>query len=147
MQQYVIDALSLAMGEGGRVHNQDLKAFVEEVHDLPAGYLSTTGKWAFYNAPLKDEPMEQGILFVPDGEFWYLNPSRVHYLGWLRSTIRRHEPEQRRIGRSFRIKNYASYVPEEERQLIREAHKLYTELIGVWREEETAELERELVDA
>lgn len=148
MQDYVIDAITLAMRRGGRVHNRELKSAVAEAHGLPADYFNVPHKdpipWQALNEALKDEPMENGMVFVPHGEYWYLNPSKEHYVGWLRSVVRRHEPEQRRIVRSFEIGDYAGDVPEDERKIIRENHAREAKLIARWTEEEAAELEREL---
>lgn len=144
MQKYVADALALTMRKGGRIHNQELKAFIEGALDLPVDHFYNNGGWALYNAALKDEAMEQGMLFVPDREYWYLNPDEKHYRGWLQSTLRRHEPEQKRIIKSWSIRDYVRYVPDDQRRRIREANELYREIIAIWDEEEAAELERDL---
>jgi len=133
MQQYVMDAIILAMKQGNCVHNQDLKDLVMRSRGIDPDF--NTIPWRILNAPIKDEPMEHGMLYVPDGEYWYLNPDMEHYQGWIRSTLGRHEPEQRRILKTFTIGNYAHYLPEEQRRLVRQAHAIYTEIIARWDDE------------
>lgn len=102
MQDYVEEAIELVKDEGGAVNNRKLKDLVEEV----TGLETSNGNWHVLDGPIKDEPMEDGHVFIPYGRLWYYDPPLPILVGWIKATLQRHDREVIRCCNAISLPRY-----------------------------------------
>jgi hypothetical protein len=82
MPDHVRAAIDLLLRNGGRIDNNILKEEMTKFFDRDYVYI----KWREITKDLKDEPLRIGIVLLPVGRDWVLNPDDIETSRWLQMT-------------------------------------------------------------